>query len=46
MVLELAVAANCQSIATFNRRDFASAESFGIRVETPRRFLNRLGDLS
>jgi putative PIN family toxin of toxin-antitoxin system len=42
MVLELAVAANCQSIVTFNIRDFAGAERFGPRVETPRDFLNRL----
>ena len=43
MVLELAVEARCDSIITFNVRDFAGAESFGIRVLTPPRFLSELG---
>ena len=39
MVLELAVAANCADIVTFNLRDFAGAEQFGIRIVTPQQFL-------
>lgn len=39
MVLELAVAAGCERIVTFNRRHFAAAGSFGVRVVTPGEFL-------
>jgi len=45
MVLELAVAASCGFIVTFNTRDFAGAEQFGIRVVTPKEFLQVLGEL-
>lgn len=45
MVLELAVCAGCRFVVTFNIRDFAGAEQFGIRVVTPREFLQLLGDL-
>lgn len=45
MVLELAVAAGCEYIVTFNRRHFVGSEEFGIKIMTPRRhresFLNR-----
>jgi len=42
LVLELAVAANCDAIVTHNIRDFAGAERFGVRVVTPGAFLNEL----
>jgi putative PIN family toxin of toxin-antitoxin system len=45
MVLELAVAANCGYVVTFNTRDFAGAEQFGIRIVTPREFLQLIGEL-
>jgi putative PIN family toxin of toxin-antitoxin system len=45
MVLELAVAAGCMAIVTFNQRDFRGAESFGIRVLTPQEFLREIGEL-
>jgi predicted nucleic acid-binding protein len=45
MVLELAVAAGCDAIVTFNLRDFAGAERFGIRPVSPREFLDSLGTL-
>lgn len=45
MVLELAVAAVCDSIVTHNLRDFAGAEQFGLRVLSPREFLSELGEL-
>src|SRR5262249_38007714 len=45
MVLELAVAAGCDCIVTFNVRDFAGAEQFGIRVLTPKEFLQEIGEL-
>lgn len=44
MVLELAVASRCDAIVTFNLRDFAGCDRFGVEVLTPGRFLRRLGD--
>jgi len=43
MVLEAAVAAGCTHIVTFNGRDFAGAERFGIKVLTPQAFLAEIG---
>jgi putative PIN family toxin of toxin-antitoxin system len=45
MVLEVAVAAKCEYIVTYNRRDFQGAEQFGIRVRTPKEFLQEIGVL-
>ena len=45
MVLELAVSAGCQYIVTFNRRHFSGSEKFGIKVVTPREFLEQIGQL-
>lgn len=45
MVLELAVAAECEGIVTFNARDLAEARQFGKWVLTPRDFLQRIGVL-
>lgn len=44
-VLEVAVAGGCEAIITFNKRDFAGAERFGIRVVSPREFLAEIGEL-
>ena len=44
-VLELAIAAGCDTIVTFNRRDFAQARIFGLKVLTPRQFLGEIGEL-
>lgn len=38
-VLELAIAARCGYIITFNQRDFVGTDRFGIRVVTPGEFL-------
>jgi hypothetical protein len=46
MVLELAVGAGCTYIVTCNVRDFQGAEQFGIRVLTPKEFLQQIGELS
>ena len=43
LVLEVAVAGECQAIVTYNCRDFAAAKGFGIRVVTPAEFLAGLG---
>jgi len=42
MVLELAVAAAGDAVVTHNVRDFQGAEKFGIRVITPKQFLQEL----
>ena len=43
MVLELAVEARVDYLVTFNTRDFAGAERFGVKVITPRELLRKLG---
>jgi predicted nucleic acid-binding protein len=45
LVLEAAVAGECAGIVTFNQRDFAGAERFGLWIESPRSFLARIGAL-
>jgi predicted nucleic acid-binding protein len=45
MILELAVAAQCQFIVTFNIGDFKGCEAFGIRAITPSAFLKEIGEL-
>ena len=45
MVLELAVGAGCESIITFNVRDFEAASTFALRVERPQGFLKRIGEV-
>jgi putative PIN family toxin of toxin-antitoxin system len=46
MVLELAVAAGCEGIVTYNKSDFEGVEEFGLTVETAREFLERIGELT
>lgn len=45
MVLELAVAAGCQAIITFNQRHFAGSERFGVRRLKPVELLREIGVL-
>jgi putative PIN family toxin of toxin-antitoxin system len=45
LVLELAIAANCDAIVTHNIRDFAGLSRFGLRLLTPGEFLQELGGL-
>ena len=45
LVLELAVAADCDAIVTHNVRDFGGAGSFGVRVLNPGEFLRQLRSL-
>ena len=45
MVLEVAVAGQCDCIVTYNKRDFAEAGSFGLELLTPREFLIKIGAL-
>jgi putative PIN family toxin of toxin-antitoxin system len=46
LILELAVAAHCDYIITYNKRDFSGIETFGIRVIDPRAFLQEIGELT
>jgi len=46
MVLELAVKAGCDSVVTYNIRDFIGIELFGIKAVTPVEFLRAIGALS
>lgn len=41
-VLELAVAAACETIVTHNVRDFQGSEKFGLQVFTPAQFLEQI----
>lgn len=43
MVLELAVESQSEIIVSFNKKDFVGAEQFGLRVLTPREFLEEIG---
>lgn len=45
-VLELAVESRADFLITFNGKDFAAAERFGIRVIAPREFLAIMGEAS
>jgi len=42
-VLELAVEAGCGLVVTFNVRDFAGSERFGVTAVTPGELLRRIG---
>jgi predicted nucleic acid-binding protein len=45
-VLELAVTGGCEFIVTHNKRDFRNVARFGIRVLTPKEFIEEIGELS
>ncbi len=41
-VLELAINAEAESIVTFNKKDFLEAETLGIKIQTPKEFLEEM----
>jgi hypothetical protein len=43
MVLELAVAARCTTIVSFNAKDFSGVEQFGLEIVLPQQFLRQIG---
>lgn len=45
MVLELAISSHSDGIVTFNKRDFAGAERFGLRLLNPVELLREIGVL-
>ena len=46
LVLELAVAAGCRTVVTYNVRDFRGGESLGVSAQRPGPFLKDIGVLS
>ena len=44
MILELAIAGQCDAIITFNTKHFSGAERFGVQVLTPKQFLKQIGE--
>jgi predicted nucleic acid-binding protein len=46
MVVELAVAAGCRTIVTYNVRDFRGAKELGVAPQLPAEFLKSIGVLS
>jgi putative PIN family toxin of toxin-antitoxin system len=46
LVLELAVAAGCRNLVTYNVRDFRGGESLGVSAQRPGPFLKSIGVLS
>ena len=46
LVLEVAVAAGCDAIITYNKRHFRGIEKFGIRILDPKEFLAEIGEIS
>jgi len=45
MVLEVAVAGQCEIIVTYNKRDFGDASMHGLELMTPKEFLEKIGDI-
>lgn len=46
LVLEVAVAANCDAIITYNKRHFRDIGKFGLRILDPKEFLTEIGVIS
>lgn len=46
LVLEVAVAAGCDAIISYNKRHFPNIEKFGLRVLDPKEFLVEIGVMS
>ena len=46
LVLELAVAAGCRTVVTYNVRDFRGGASLGVSAQRPGEFLSSIGVLS
>jgi putative PIN family toxin of toxin-antitoxin system len=45
LVLEVAVAARCEYIVTYNKSDFRGVDKFGIEIVDAREFLEIIGEL-
>ncbi len=45
LILELAVSAKCEYIVTHNIKDFKGTDKFGLKVLTPKEFLQIIGEV-
>lgn len=45
LVLEVAVAGDCDAIVTYNKKHFKNTERFGLNVYDPKEFLVEIGEL-
>ena len=45
LVLELAVAAQCTDVITFNLKDFVGSDRFGVKARRPHELLTEIGAL-
>jgi putative PIN family toxin of toxin-antitoxin system len=45
LVLEVAVTAQCNTVVSFNKKDFKGSEQFGIQVLSPGKFLKSIGEI-
>lgn len=41
-ILEVTIQSNAQAVVTFNKKDFREAENLGVRILTPKEFLEEL----
>ena len=46
MILEVAVAAQCDCIVRYNKRNFVEAKSFGLEILNPKELLKKIGELN
>ena len=46
LILEVAVAGNCNAIITYNKRYFKNVGKFGLRILDPKEFLTEIGVIS
>lgn len=46
LILEVAIAGDCDAIITYNKRHFKNVERFGLRVLDPKEFLTEIGEIS
>jgi len=44
-IAEVAIAAGCSAVVTYNLKDFKSLEQFNLRVITPSAFLGEIGEI-
>lgn len=43
-ILEVTIQSNAKTIVTFNKKDFREAEKLGIKILTPKEFLNEMAE--
>ncbi len=43
-ILEVTIQSNAKTIVTFNKKDFREAEKLGIKILTPKEFLNEIAE--